>query len=126
MWAPICGIVEPGEQPADRAVREVAEETGVSVEAQRLAGVESRPPVVCSNGDRAQFLDLTFRCRYLSGRPYAADDESLDVRWFELDHFPPMRKHHLRRIQRAMPPTGEAWFSMSAAPDLHPGHGASS
>ena len=28
------------------------------------------------NGDRAQYLDLTFRCRYLGGDALVADDET--------------------------------------------------
>ncbi|MGW2217585.1 NUDIX domain-containing protein, partial [Nonomuraea sp. NPDC001684] len=28
-WTPVTGIIDPGEQPADAALREVAEETGV-------------------------------------------------------------------------------------------------
>lgn len=30
IWTPVTGIVDPGEEPADAAVREVAEETGVT------------------------------------------------------------------------------------------------
>jgi 8-oxo-dGTP pyrophosphatase MutT (NUDIX family) len=37
-WTPVTGIVEPGENPADCAVREVFEETGIHVVPRRLAG----------------------------------------------------------------------------------------
>jgi hypothetical protein len=30
----------------------------------------------------SQYLDHTFRCRYLTGTARAADDESSDVAWF--------------------------------------------
>src|SRR6476620_4471093 len=66
-WAPISGIVEPGEQPVDCATREVFEETSVQAEVEVLAWVSVTAPIVYPNGDRAQYLDHTFRCRYLGG-----------------------------------------------------------
>jgi 8-oxo-dGTP pyrophosphatase MutT (NUDIX family) len=36
-WTAVTGIVEPGENPADCAVREVLEETGIHAVAKRLA-----------------------------------------------------------------------------------------
>src|SRR5215510_12381657 len=83
-WAPIGGILEPGEQPAVCAVREALEEAGVRIAVQRLASVRSGPPWTLPNGDRVQILDLTFRCRYESGEPYPADDECTDAAWFAL------------------------------------------
>jgi 8-oxo-dGTP pyrophosphatase MutT (NUDIX family) len=53
-WTPVTGIVEPGENPADCAVREVREETGASAQAVRLAWVHVTRPAVHSNGDQAQ------------------------------------------------------------------------
>ena len=40
----VSGIVDPGEQPADAAVRECLEEAGVNVRATRLALVRTAPP----------------------------------------------------------------------------------
>src|SRR5680860_1364660 len=40
-WTPVTGIVDPGEQPATAARREVFEETGVTVEVDRLAWVNA-------------------------------------------------------------------------------------
>ena len=105
-WAPIGGILEPGEQPAVCEAREVLEESGVRVTVQRLVSVQSEPPGAYPNGDRVQFLDLTFRCRYVSGDPHPADDECLDVAWFELDDLPPMRELWLSRLLAAVPVDG--------------------
>ncbi len=41
-WCLPCGWVEPNERPADAAVREVKEETGLDVRVQRLVGVFTR------------------------------------------------------------------------------------
>ena len=87
-WALVSGILEPGEEPAQAMVREIAEETGIVAEVERLASVLTDPAFVLSNGDQLQFLTLTFRCRYLSGEARVADDENLEVRWFGLDELP--------------------------------------
>ena len=97
-WTAVTGIVEPGENPADGAVREVLEETGVRAQPVRLAWVHVLEPTVHPNGDHAQYLDLVFRMKWLSGEPYAADDESTEARWFDLDELPPMTENMRQRI----------------------------
>ncbi len=100
-WAPVTGIVDPGEHPATAALREVLEETGVECAVERLAWVNVSPPITHRNGDLAQYLDHTFRCSFLSGEPYAADDESLDAAWVDMDALPPMRAQLRERILTA-------------------------
>jgi 8-oxo-dGTP pyrophosphatase MutT (NUDIX family) len=97
-WTPVTGIVEPGEDPADCAVREVLEEAGVHVVARRLALVSVSPPIVHANGDHARYLDLTFRMDWVSGEPFPADDESLDARWVDLGDLPDMSANMSRRV----------------------------
>jgi 8-oxo-dGTP pyrophosphatase MutT (NUDIX family) len=97
-WTAVTGIAEPGENPADCAVREVREETGVCARAVRLAWVHVLPPTVHPNGDHAQYLDHVFRMEWLSGEPFAADDESTEARWFDLDELPPMTENMRQRI----------------------------
>ena len=101
-WSTVSGIVEPGEHPAVAAVREAEEETGVTVVVERLAAVSVSQPIVYPNGDRTQFTDLTFRCRYVSGDAHVADDESLEVGWFAVDDLPEMDLASRRRILRAV------------------------
>lgn len=100
-WTPVTGIVEPGESPADCAVREVLEESGVQAAARRLAWVHVSRPVVHVNGDHAQYLDHVFRMDWLDGEPFPADDESLDARWFDLNRLPDMTDDMYRRIEYA-------------------------
>ena len=87
-WTPVTGIIDPGEQPAAAAAREVLEEAGVVAVPERLARVRALPPMTYPNGDRSQYLDLTFRFRHVSGSPYPADGENTAARWFELDALP--------------------------------------
>jgi ADP-ribose pyrophosphatase YjhB (NUDIX family) len=97
-WAPVTGIVDPGEDPGVAARREVLEETGVEARVDRLAWVQALPPTVHVNGDRSTYLDHTFACTYLAGEAHVADDESTDVAWFAADDLPPMRRTMLDRI----------------------------
>jgi 8-oxo-dGTP pyrophosphatase MutT (NUDIX family) len=89
-WTPVTGIVEPGENPADCAVREVFEEAGIHAVPTRLAWVHVTGPMVYVNGDQAQYLDHVFRLDWVGGEPFRADDESLDARWFDLAGIPGM------------------------------------
>lgn len=110
-WTPVTGIVDPGEEPAAAAVRETLEEAGVVAVAERLASVSVVGPVVYENGDRSQYLDLTFRCRWVSGEPYPADGENTEARWFDLDDLPPMTPEMAARVAAALPARGEALFT---------------
>ena len=100
-WTPVTGIVEPGENPADCAVREVLEEAGIDAVARRLAWVHVTRPVVHANGDHAQYLDHVFRMDWMAGEPFPADEESLEARWFDLDELPDISNDMRLRIAHA-------------------------
>ncbi|MFP5316527.1 MAG: NUDIX hydrolase [Actinomycetes bacterium] len=105
-WTLITGIVDPGEHPAQAIVREVQEETGVSVEVEHLVSIDVVGPVTFPNSDVCRFLSLVFRCRYLSGEARVNDDESMDVRWFSPDDLPPLNPLHRRHAENARYSTG--------------------
>ncbi|GAA2935124.1 NUDIX domain-containing protein [Streptomyces enissocaesilis] len=108
-WSVIGGIPEPGEQPAVTAVREVYEETAVECVAERVVLVQALKPVEYPNGDRCQYMDITFRCRAVGGAARVNDDESLDVAWFPVDALPDLDEFSLLRIKQAL--TDEpTWF----------------
>jgi 8-oxo-dGTP pyrophosphatase MutT (NUDIX family) len=109
-WAPVTGILDPGEEPAAGARREALEETGVDVRVDRLVSVAAGERVVHANGDRAVYLDLTFACTWLSGEAHVADDESLDVGWYRPDALPPMKPHLAERIGAALSVESAARF----------------
>ena len=89
-WTPVTGIVDPGEDPHVTAVREVEEEACVVAEVERLVWVAASDVVTHENGDLGQYLDHTFRCRWVSGDPRPGDDESTDAGWFAIDALPQM------------------------------------
>ncbi|MEU5383478.1 NUDIX hydrolase [Kitasatospora cineracea] len=111
-WALLHGIVEPGEQPADTVVREVQEETGVTVRPERITSVHTLPAFACTNGDQVQYLDIAFRCRPLSGEPRVNDDESLAVAWFPLDALPPLTPNDTLLLEKALADTPSPWFAL--------------
>jgi 8-oxo-dGTP pyrophosphatase MutT (NUDIX family) len=85
---PVTGIVDPGEEPADAAVRETWEEAGVRVRAVRLSLVHQIPRVTYANGDQCDYLDLTFLCEWVSGEPHPVDGEMSEVGWYDLAALP--------------------------------------
>ena len=113
-WALIAGSMDPGEQPAETVVREVYEETAVHVVPERITSVLTQPPNTYPNGDRTEFVDITFRCRAIGGEARVNDDESLAVGWFAPDELPPLHELNRRRIACALSAGPDAWFSAPA------------
>jgi 8-oxo-dGTP diphosphatase len=71
-WEPPGGLVEPGETIHQTLAREVEEETGILVEAERLSGVYQ-------NMSR-DIVALVFRCRAAGGE-LRTSPESVAVDW---------------------------------------------
>ena len=101
-WTSVTGIVDPGEHPHLAAVREVLEEASVVAEIERLVWVRATGVIRHPNGDLGQYVDHTFRCRWVSGDPRPGDDESTEARWFPLDALPQMSQVHTDRIACAV------------------------
>ncbi len=59
------------------------------------------------NGDHAQYLDHTFRCRHVGGVAHVADDESSDVGWFDTNSLPVMDAVLEERILRVLKHSGQ-------------------
>jgi 8-oxo-dGTP diphosphatase len=113
-WSLPAGIVEPGEQPADTITREILEEACVTVSAERLVLLSMDPEMTYPNGDRCQFISMTFRCGYVGGVAGVGDEESIDVAWFPVGRLPALTPRERRRISCALAPAGPTVF------DSHP------
>ncbi|WP_433288146.1 NUDIX hydrolase [Micromonospora sp. CA-244673] len=114
-WSLPAGAIDPGEQPADAAVREVYEETGVHITVERLAGVALRE-VTYPHGDICHYLTVWFRCRPVGGDARVNDEESLAVGWYSPKALPDLDAVDRLRIDTAFDDAAPAWFAV-------PGHG---
>jgi ADP-ribose pyrophosphatase YjhB (NUDIX family) len=113
LWSLPAGIVEPSEQPATAALRELQEETRITAEVERLALLTTDPDVVYPNGDRCQFVSMCFRCRYVSGDAQVGDEESLEVAWFRTDELPgELSDIQRRRIHCALQERDDCVFDL--------------
>jgi ADP-ribose pyrophosphatase YjhB (NUDIX family) len=110
-WRLPGGVLELYESLPECVVREVREETGLTVEPTRLVGVYSSPDfdVTYPNGDQVQQVTACFECS-VNGHLYngqarvghgAADalDETLELAWFDMDD----------------PPTIAPWYEVMVA-----------
>src|SRR3984885_14016432 len=88
-YSTIAGFVEPGESLEDAVVREVAEETGVSVSAVRYHSSQPWP--------FPSSVMLGFRARAAAGSPVHVGGELEDARWFT--------REQLRSGEALAPPT---------------------
>ena len=83
-WTTPGGMIEPYELPADAAVREMWEETGLYVELTRLIGVFGGR--VCTstyaNGDKLAWVSSVFAGRPVRGELRPDGEETLEVRYF--------------------------------------------
>jgi ADP-ribose pyrophosphatase YjhB (NUDIX family) len=110
-WSLVSGCLEPGEQPAVGAVREVYEETAVTAVVERLVSIGAQPMSVCANGDQVYWFDVTFRCRAAGGEARVNDDESVDVGWFSLDEMPQLSPLETKRLADAFSERTEPVFA---------------
>jgi 8-oxo-dGTP pyrophosphatase MutT (NUDIX family) len=114
IWVLPGGLIEPCETPADAAVRETWEETGLIVELTRILGVYGGQELVVDyvNGDRASYIGTVFRGRVVGGSLRPDQDETLDVRYFTRQEL--LQVPHARWLDIAI----DAIFSESGPTDF--------
>lgn len=83
-WVAPGGAVEPCENPADAAVREMREETGLKVKLLGIIGVYGGPEFVVHypNGDKVSYVMTVFKGRVVEGELGPIDDECTEAAYF--------------------------------------------
>lgn len=114
-WAPPSGGLEPGENLAQCAIREVREETGMEVIPESVIAVLSGDDfrVTYPNGDQIAVVSCVFRCRpRIETAPRVNDDESLAMRFFPRDAIPDnMLARHKWIIAKALENDRDTYFN---------------
>lgn len=84
-WVAPGGSIDPNETPADAAMREMWEETGLLVEPVQVLGVYGGPEfeIGYKNGERVSYVMTVFQCQIIAGQAKTWDnDEILAIQYF--------------------------------------------
>ncbi len=112
-WGIPGGAMDPGEDVAECVIREVYEETGVTVVPEQITSVLSGEDFLHAypNGDQVGIISITFRCRPVSGEPKVNDEESFAVQYFPSDALPEnMIPRHRLMVEKALEHKPQAYF----------------
>lgn len=98
-WALPGGCQELGETPAECAIRECFEETGLEVRLTRLLGVFSSRRYEYRNYSWKDndFTHVLFEAAIAAGTPTSTAEAS-EISWFTEDQLPPLSDGHAPRI----------------------------
>jgi 8-oxo-dGTP pyrophosphatase MutT (NUDIX family) len=98
-WGTVGGAVDPGESPAEAAIREAREEIGVEIRLGRLLDVLGGPDyeVTYPNGDRAAYVTAVYEASVVEGVPAPADGELSEVGWFTREGLSAIPLSHFTR-----------------------------
>jgi len=98
-WSTVGGAVDPGESPAEAAIREAREEIGVEIRLGRLLEVLGGPDyeVTYPNGDRVAYVTAVYEASVVEGVPAPADGEVSEVGWFTREELSAIPLSHFTR-----------------------------
>jgi len=89
-WGMHGGAVEIGEVVEDAAKRELFEETGLIANKLEFLGVFSGENMLHTypNGDEVYMICIDYVCDDFSGELLADTNETLELKWFDIDNLP--------------------------------------
>lgn len=102
VWGLPGGMPEPGDSITETIVREVLEETGLTINSCQPFGFGSDPDretITYPNGDTAQHFVLNFYTSEFSGTPVEDNDETLQLEWFVPTELPDMLPNMRRSVE---------------------------
>ena len=101
-WGLPGGAPEEGDDIVAAIRREVAEETGLTVEDPRPFGFACDPAfesITYPNGHRCHYFSLMFYARRFSGTLEPVDGENLQLAWFDPHDLPDMLPNLRRSVE---------------------------
>lgn len=100
-WELPGGKVDLGESATDTAVREVAEESGVTITVTGLSGVYTDPGhvMVYKDGEVRQQFSLCVHATPVSGQPRPDNDEVINAAWIRTDELPHLPIYPAMRLR---------------------------
>jgi len=111
-WCLPSGGMDSGESAAEACIREVVEETGLSVRVKRLVGVYSDPNkiIVYADGNTVQIVALHFEVEVVGGE-LGLSDETSDYGYFTLSQIEELDilLNHKQRILDTLANQSEAF-----------------
>jgi 8-oxo-dGTP pyrophosphatase MutT (NUDIX family) len=127
IWSTIGGAIEPGESPAEAAVREFWEEAGALIHVVRVLGVFGGPEFFTTypNGDEVAYTSIAFEARVISGALRPDQNEMTKLEWFHSSEVDALQMTAANRIVLTMALAGrthpihrrlEGWFAWDRPP----------
>lgn len=102
-WAVLAGHVDPGESVHDAAVREAAEEAGVTVQVEDLEPLTVLHRFVPGGAAVDQRIDMFFAARRWDGEPALREvEKAAAMGWFPIDELPDPVVPHERLVLDAL------------------------
>ena len=80
-WGIPAGGLEYGEQPKEAVIREFFEETGMTIEVQRL--------LLADSSRHFKHVSLVYLCKISAGE-FKESHEISEIQYFDVDNLPPM------------------------------------
>jgi len=90
LWGLPGGLLEIDESIEEALIREVKEETDLSVAIKSFIGVFSNPFMRWKKSDYAKVFAFAFEVEIKDGSLKVNDDESLEMRYFSYEELPPI------------------------------------
>lgn len=109
-WSFPGGYMEFGASFAETCQREFREDAGVEVEPLKLLQLFDKDFYTYPNGDQTQLITALYLVRQTGGKPLDHEtDETLQVKYFELDDLPTLFNEQSEKMAQAVINEVESW-----------------